>query len=105
MTGVWMDYFAGFVENFEPQMAGWPRSLEFWNVRALMRSSGTWGTVKTVDFDINNSLGIEDYEGSWNFGQDENPCWIIPPGIPGLCQSPEKLKGYETPATESGAPD
>ena len=105
MTGVWMDYFAGFVENFEPQMAGWPRSLEFWNVRALMRSSGTWETVKTVDFDINNSLCIEDYEGSWNLGQDENACWIITSGIPGLCESPKKITGYEIPATESGAPD
>lgn len=63
------------------------------------------GKRRDSQFLINNSLGIEDYEDSWNLGQDENACWIITSGIPGLCQRPEKLKGYEIPATESGAPD
>ena len=105
MTGVWMDSISGFVENFVPEMAGWPRSLEFWNVRALMRSSGAWENAAAVDFCVNSSLGIKDYEGSWNLGRDENTCWIITSGIPGLCQSPEKLTGYEIPVTESGMPN
>ena len=105
MTGVWMDSISGFVENFVPEMAGWPRSLEFWNVRALTRSSGAWENAAAVDFCVNSSLGIKDYEGSWNLGRDESACWIITSGIPGLCQGPEKLTGYEIPATESGVPN
>lgn len=105
MTGVWMDWIGGFVENFVPSAAGQLRSLEFWNVRALTRSSGAWENAETVNFAINNSVGIEDYEGSWNLGQDESACWIITSGVPGLCKSPEKLTGYPVPATESGKPN
>lgn len=105
MTGVWMDWIGGFVENFVPAAAGSPRSLEFWNMRELTRSSGTWKNVKTVDFAINNSLGVEEYESSWNLGRDDDACWIITSGIPGLCQGPKELTGYSIPATESGAPN
>ncbi|MBQ8920152.1 MAG: hypothetical protein IJ056_08620, partial [Acidaminococcaceae bacterium] len=105
LTGVWMDWAAGFVENFDPEAAGFPRSLEFWNVRARTRTSGEWVNAGTVSYGVNNSLGIEDYEGSWNVGRDEDACWIITSGVPGLCRGPEKLKGYEIPATESGVPN
>ena len=44
-------------------------------------------------------------EGSWNLGRDEDACWIITSGIPGLCPGPDKLTGYEIPATESGVPN
>ncbi len=105
LNGVWMNLAAGFVENFVPEAAGFPRSLEFWNVRTRTRTSGEWENVGTVSFGVNNSLGIEDYEGSWNVGRDEDACWIITSGVPGLCHGPEKLKGYEIPATESGVPN
>ena len=104
MPGVWMDWCAGFVENFDTAMAAWPRTLEFWNVRFLKRSSGAWENAEYVNFGINNSLGIEDYEGSWNVGADDSACWIITSGVPGLCQGPEQLMGYKIPATETGAP-
>ena len=48
---------------------------------------------------------IEEYAGSWNLGQDENCCWIITSGVPGLCEAPENLGPYAIPATENGAPN
>ena len=104
LTGVWTDWMCGFVENFDPQTAAWPRSLEFWNVRARERSSGTWKDAASVAFSVNSSVDITDYEGSWNVGADEDACWIITSGVPGLCGGPETLTGYKVPVTESGEP-
>jgi len=92
-------------ESGSPQTAAWPRSLEFWNARARMLDSGGWENAESVQFTVNNSVSIEDYEGSWNFGQDENCCWIITSGVPGLCAAPENYGFYPVPATESRAPN
>ena len=105
LTGVWMYDGAGFVENFVAEKAAALRALEFWNVRVRARSTGAWEAVKTVQFGINNSLGIEDYEGSWNMGADDNSCWIITSGVPGLSQGPETLTGFEIPVTKSATPE
>ena len=67
--------------------------------------NGEWENAESVQFTVNSSMGIEDYEGSWNFGQDENCCWIITSGIPGLCEAAENLGPYAMPATESGVPN
>lgn len=105
LKDIWIDNVAGFVENFDPQTAAWPRSLEFWNARARMLDSDAWENAESVQFTVNNSVSIEDYEGSWNFGQDENCCWIITSGVPGLCPAPENAGPYPMPATESGVPN
>lgn len=104
LKGIWIDNACGFVENFVPEVAAWPRTMEFWNVRGRMRDSGEWENAEAVSFTVNSSVSEEIYEGSWNFGQDESCCWIITSGIPGLCAAPESLGPYAVPATESGAP-
>ena len=105
LKDIWIDDVCGFVENFVPETAAWPRTMEFWNVRGRMRDSGEWENAPFVLFTVNSSEGDEVYEGSWNFGQDERCCWIITSGIHGLCAAPESLGPYPIPATESGAPD
>lgn len=105
LKGIWISEVCGFLENFVSQKAAWPRTMEFWNARARMRADGAWENARSVQFTVNSSVSIEDYEGSWNFGQDENCCWIITSGIPGLCAAPESLGPYAIPATESGAPN
>lgn len=95
----------GFLENFEPEFAAAPRSVEFWNVRGREAESGEWISAPEVRYTVNNSIGIEDYEGCWNFGSDENSCWIITSGIPGLCPVPDADVSYPIPSTESGAPN
>ena len=104
LEDIWIKSTCGFVENFVPETAPWPRTMEFWNARARMRDSGEWENVESVSFTVNGSVGITDYEGSWNYGQDENCIWIITSGVPGLCETPESLGPYAIPAPESGAP-
>ncbi|MBQ8137036.1 MAG: DUF3472 domain-containing protein [Clostridia bacterium] len=93
----------GFVENFDLETAAWPRSLEFWNVRAKMAGSDEWEYARSVRFTVNNSIGISDYEGSWNFGLDGRRFWIITSGVPGLCPPPQDADPYVLPAEDGGA--
>lgn len=105
LTDVWIAELAGFVENFVPEAAGQIRSVEFWNVRGRMLSSGAWKTAETAHFNVNNSEGIEDYEGSWNAGSDDRAVWVITSGVPGLCNGPDHLDGYPIPSIENGVTD
>ena len=107
MPGIWINYSGGFVENFVPELAGQIRTFEFRNVKARMRDTGEWEDVTTVDFNVNDSAGIgeDEYAGSWNAGSDDRSAWIITSGVPGLCNGPEELSGYEIPMVESSTLD
>ena len=107
LPGVWISYPGGFVENFVPALAGQIRTLEFRNVKARMRDTGEWENVTTMNFEINSSAGIsaDEYVGSWNAGSDDRSVWIITSGVPGLCNGPGEMNGYEIPVVEGSTLD
>lgn len=104
LRDIWISSAAGFVENPNPAAAAYPRAIEFWNIRGRMKRNGRWVNAKSVDFFVNASVGITDYEGSYNFGQDKANCWIITSGVTGLCKPNAKKGPYKVPVTEKGAP-
>ena len=104
LQDVWISSTAGFVENPNPGKSAYPRTIEFWNIRARMKSSGKWENAKTVTFGVNGGVTEMNYEGSYNFGQDAGSCWIITSGIPGLCKPNKKTGPYKIPFTEKGQP-
>ena len=104
LKDVWIRSTAGFVENTVPAAAAWPRALEFWNVRAKMKKSGSWINAKSITFSVNSSVSAMNYEGSYNFGCDNGSCWIITSGTVGLCTPNQKTGPYQAPSTESGPP-
>ena len=104
LQDVWISSAAGFVENPNPKVAPYPRTIEFWNVRACMKRTGKWANAKSVTFSVNSSVSKLNYQGSYNFGQDEGSCWIITSGTSGLCIPNQNNGPYKVPATESGRP-
>ncbi|MBQ8093997.1 MAG: DUF3472 domain-containing protein [Clostridia bacterium] len=105
LTDVWIENPCGFLENFWEDAAAWPRTMEIWNIRGRMMSTGEWENAETISFTINGSIDVDNYEGSWNLGQDDDSIWMITSGVPGLCEGPENLDDYPIPATESGVPN
>ena len=104
LKDVWIGYTGGFLECFNVSTAPQVRTMELWNVRAHMRSSGRWVNADSMTFAVNASVGLSDYEGSYNFGRDGRSCWIITSGIPGLCRPESNTGPYQVPTTESGQP-
>lgn len=96
---VFIQSVCGFVENFEPRFASWPRSLEFWNAKAREKDSGQWRNAEAVNYTVNASEGDLEYEGSWNYGSDEHGCWIITSGTEGLCTPPDNTGPYPIPSS------
>ena len=104
LSDIWISSTSGFVENPNPAYSAYPRAIEFWNIRACMKETGRWANAESIDFSVNASVGQMEYEGSYNFGQDDANCWIITSGTTGLCTPNRRVGPYRVPSTESGAP-
>ncbi len=94
----------GFLEDFNSATAGEVRTMEFRNARAHMKKTGRWVNAEGVTFAVNVSVGITDYSGSYNFGQDSRSCWIITSGVQGLGRPNQNTGPYKVPSTGSGQP-
>ncbi len=104
LKGIWIRSAGGFLENYIPAHAAEVRTMEFWNVKARMRSTGEWTDARSVQFGVNASIGSSRYAGSYNFGEDADSCWIITSGISGLCTPNDRTGPYPVPITQWGAP-
>ena len=84
-TGIPDSAFVGnvavFLENFLPETAGSVRSMEICNAMYRREDSGRWQPVTQVY--ASSEGGLPHYEGSYNFGVEENRLWMITSGLGG----------------------
>ncbi len=78
----------GFLENYHTYAAGYVRAVNFSDLRCLDAQTGQWKALKTVNYTVNNSSIVLDYNGSYNFGADDSSFWIATSGVSGLCPLP-----------------
>lgn len=84
LQDVWIRSAAGFLEDYITATAPQVRSMEFQNIRTLMRSDGAWHDVRHADFYVNGGASDLGYSGSYCFGGDERSCFIVTSGVTGL---------------------